>query len=160
MLLERVQHRFTRMIPGFRQLSYETRLDRLKLCTLEERPNRADLLEVFNMYKGMSLLPFHQFFRNSTVVTTRGHSAKIAKVGCHLDLRHYFFSNRVIDRWNQLPQTVIESCSVLIQTRSSAIAEGPRDASCQLKSCQLPRNSAETTYTTSPGQIDGMKLEI
>jgi len=45
-------------------------------------------------------------------------------------------------------------------TRSSAIAEGPRDASCPLKSCQLPRNSAETTYTTSPKQIDGMKLEI
>ena len=42
-------------------------------------------------------------------------------------------------------------------TRSSAIAEGPRDASCQLKSCQLPRNSAQTTYTTSPDQIDGMK---
>ena len=34
------------------------------------------------------------------------------------------------------------------------------DASSQLKSCQLPRNSAETTYTTSPNQIDGMKLEI
>ena len=46
------------------------------------------------------------------------------------------------------------------KTRSSAIAEGPRDASCQLKSCQLPRNSAETTYTTSPDQMDGMKLEI
>ena len=45
-------------------------------------------------------------------------------------------------------------------TRSSAIAEGPRDASCQWKYCQLPRNSAETTYTTSPDQIDGMKLEI
>jgi len=36
------------------------------------------------------------------------------------------------------------------RTRSSAIAEGPRDAPCQLKSCQLPRNSAETTCTTSP----------
>ena len=46
------------------------------------------------------------------------------------------------------------------QTRSSAIAEGPRDASCQLKSCQLPRNSAETTHTTSPDQTDGMKLEV
>jgi len=45
-------------------------------------------------------------------------------------------------------------------TRSSAIAEGPRDASCQLKSCQLPCNSAETTYTTSPDQIDVMKLEV
>jgi len=38
--------------------------------------------------------------------------------------------------------------------------EGPRDASCQLKSCQLPRNSAETTYTTIPDRIDGMKLQI
>jgi len=49
-----------------------------------------------------------------------------------------------------------------ISTRSSAIDEGPRDASYQLKwdNCQLPRNSAETTYTTSPNQIDGMKLEI
>ena len=45
------------------------------------------------------------------------------------------------------------------RTRSSAIAEGPRDASCQLKSCQLPRNSAETTCTTSPEQIEVMKLE-
>ena len=54
--------------------------------------------------------------------------------------------------------TIKQQISIL--TRSSAIAEGPRDASCQLKSCQLPRNSAETTYTTSPDQIDGMKLEI
>jgi len=44
-------------------------------------------------------------------------------------------------------------------TRSPAIADGPRDASCQLKSCQLPRNSAETTCTTSPEQIEVMKLE-
>ena len=42
------------------------------------------------------------------------------------------------------------SISLYKRTRSSAIAERPRDASCQLKSCQLPRNSAETTCTTSP----------
>ena len=44
-------------------------------------------------------------------------------------------------------------------TRSSAIAKGPRDASCQLKSFQLPCNSTETTCTTSPEQIEVMKLE-
>jgi len=33
-------------------------------------------------------------------------------------------------------------------TKNSAIAKGPRDASCQLKSFQLPRNSAECTCTT------------
>jgi len=47
----------------------------------------------------------------------------------------------------------------LIFTRSSAIAKGSRDASCQLISCQLPRNSAETTCATSPEQIEVMKLE-
>ena len=57
--------------------------------------------------------------------------------------------------WNDSP-----GGRLAVNTRSSAIAKGPRDASCQLKSCQLPRNSAETTYTTSPDQIDGMKLEI
>jgi len=50
-------------------------------------------------------------------------------------------------------------CCLHTITRSSAIAEGPRDASCQLKSCQLPRNTAETTCTTSPEQIEIMKLE-
>ena len=39
-------------------------------------------------------------------------------------------------------------------TRNSAIGEGPRDASRQLKSCQLPHNSAETTCMTSPEQIE------
>jgi len=47
----------------------------------------------------------------------------------------------------------------IFNTRSSAISERPRDASCQVKSCQLPRNSAETTCTTSPEQIEVMKLE-
>jgi len=67
---------------------------------------------------------------------------------------------RVIQiKLNQLVQEM-PVWSLAYQTRSSAIAEVPRDASCQLKSCQLPRNSAETPYTTSPDQIDGMKLEI
>ena len=44
-------------------------------------------------------------------------------------------------------------------TSSSAIAEGPHNMSCQLKSCQLPRNNAETTCTTSREQIKVMKSE-
>ena len=43
------------------------------------------------------------------------------------------------------------------RTKSSAIAEGPRDASCQLKSCQLPRNSAETNVLIRPTRVQNLK---
>ena len=67
--------------------------------------------------------------------------------------------------FNHISRDVLQHRSACAQslefyaTRSSAIAEGLRDASCQLKACQLLRNSAETTCTTSPGQIEVMKLE-
>ena len=97
------------MIPGMKQ---HTRLAQLGLWTLEERRHRADLLEVFRMYKGLSLTPFYRFFTPSSVTSTRGHSAKILKNHCSLDLRRFFFSERVIDRWNSLPQHVIDSTSI------------------------------------------------
>ena len=111
-LLERVQHRFTRMVPGLRNLSYENRLEHLGLWTLEERRNRADLLEVFKMYKGLSTIPFERLFALSTATNTRGHSAEIAKHHGHLDLRRYFFSEHTVDRWNNLSQQDI-SCSTV-----------------------------------------------
>jgi len=51
-LLERVQHRFTRMFEGFSSLPYGERLLRLGLWTLEERINRSDLIELFKMFYG------------------------------------------------------------------------------------------------------------
>ena len=108
-LLERVQHRFTRMIPGMKQLSYEKRLEIIGLWTLEERRNRADLLEVFKMFKRLTTTKFDSLFSLTNNSRTRGHSAKIVKRRCRLDLRRHFFSQRVIDRWNRLDQSVVES---------------------------------------------------
>ena len=42
----------------FKPATYEKRLERLGLSTLEARRNRADLLEVFRMYKGWSTTSF------------------------------------------------------------------------------------------------------
>ena len=41
-LLKKIEHRFTRLIPGFGQLDYNTTPKGLNLWTLEERRNRAD----------------------------------------------------------------------------------------------------------------------
>jgi len=111
-LLERVQHRFTRMIPGMKQLSYEKRLEIIGLWTLEERRNRADLLEVFKMFKRLTTTKFDSLFSLTNNSRTRGHSAKIVKSRCRLDLRRHFFSQRVIDRWNRLDQSVVESNTI------------------------------------------------
>ena len=100
------------MVPGLKPLPYEERLDRLGIWTLEERRNRADLLQVFKLYKGWSSTQFGHFFTISTVTNTQGHTAKINKPRCRLDLRRSFFSHRVIDRWNDLPQNVIDSGTI------------------------------------------------
>jgi len=64
--------------------------------------------------------------------------------------KDYAFWNNVNEwKWLYISWSPLK-CMAQLFTRSSAIAEGPHDASCQLKSCQLPCNSAETTYTTSP----------
>jgi len=65
-LLQKVQHRFTRMIrtwyDGITIIGPKDRLQQLDLCTLEKRRNRADLLEMFNMLIGKSSQKFESLF--------------------------------------------------------------------------------------------------
>ena len=46
LLLEKVQHRFTRLFDNLKDLEYNERLRKLNLWTLEERRNCADLIEL------------------------------------------------------------------------------------------------------------------
>jgi len=86
-------------------------LVKLGLWTLEERRNRADLIEAFKLVKGLVNNPFDIFIKKSTNSHLCGHSWKLNKRQ-HMDMRKYFFSVRVVDRWNKLPQEAIDSTSV------------------------------------------------
>ena len=55
-LIEKVQHRFTKMMPGLSVVSYEVRLSWLKLTTLETRRVRGDLIQAFKIIKGIDEL--------------------------------------------------------------------------------------------------------
>jgi len=112
-LLERVQHRFTRMIKEVHGKDYLDRLKELNLWTLEERRNRADLVEFFKMYKGFTAIHFESLFTlDCNNKGTRGHLAKLSKLRCQKDVRKYFFSHRVIDRWNALDGEAVSSSSI------------------------------------------------
>jgi hypothetical protein len=109
-LLESVQRRATKLVPGLKDMEYEKRLEALKLPSLVYRRKRGDMIEVFkythNIYK-VPMSPFEMERSN-----TRGHSYKIAKKRCQSSLRQNFFSNRVVNLWNSLPEDVVSSDSL------------------------------------------------
>ena len=43
---------------------------------------------------------------------TRGHKLKLKKQHCRLDIRKHFFTNLVVDIWNNLPERVVKSTKV------------------------------------------------
>ena len=55
-LLERVQHRATRLIPSLRSLNYEKRLKALDLTTLSERIQRGDMVQIFKIFHGIDIM--------------------------------------------------------------------------------------------------------
>ena len=52
-------------LPGMKELPYKDRLKQLSLWTLEERRNRADLLEMFKMLIGKSSPKFELLFESA-----------------------------------------------------------------------------------------------
>jgi len=74
--------------------TYEQRLDKLGLWTLEERGNTADLLEIFKLIKGCTDVSWTRFFTRIDNRITRGHNWKLMEKHNCCDLRHHFFSQR------------------------------------------------------------------
>ena len=63
--------------------SYEERLQKLNLWSLEERRNRQDLIEVFKISKGLSgIRPEELFHLDDRGKGTSGYSLKLVKVRC------------------------------------------------------------------------------
>ena len=66
------------------------------------------------MMNGLAAPAFDQFFEISGEKRTRGHSRKLVKNRCRLDLRKQFFSERVVSTWNGLGEDVVSAGSVNI----------------------------------------------
>ena len=110
--LERVQRRATRLISEISQLSYEERLQRCRLTTLETRRIRGDQIEVFKIIHVYEELNKDKFFKIKNESRTRGHSLALVKCHSRLDIRKYTFSQRVVNDWNKLPEECINATSL------------------------------------------------
>jgi hypothetical protein len=110
--LERVQRRATKMVRGLGQKPYPVRLQALGLYSLEQRRLRGDLIETYKLLHGKENIDFQQFFQLANQSGRRGHSLKLYKQQCRLDVRKHFFSQRVVNTWNALPSNVVSAESV------------------------------------------------
>ena len=112
-VIENVQRRATRLIPGFKEFTYEERLRRLNLPTLRYRRIRGDMIEVFKLMNDKYDFDSTKLFTIRNNSTTRGHSCKIYKERARLNVRKFSFTQRVCNVWNSLPDHVVSARTVL-----------------------------------------------
>jgi ribonuclease P/MRP protein subunit RPP40 len=114
--LEKVQRRATKVSESLKHLTYEERLKRLNLTTLEDRRTRGDMIEMFKLTKKLETVNWH--VEPNTFVPRdnhRGHSDRVQYRGDNLircQPRFNFFTNRVAKNWNMLPDEVTSAPDV------------------------------------------------
>jgi hypothetical protein len=112
-MLEGVQRRATKQLPGLSELSYE---EMLKLPTLTYRRNRDDMIEVYKIINEKYDKEVGDFVKlrkdHITREEGRGHSKRVYIERPKLNLRKHSFTVRIGKLWNNLPENVISAKSV------------------------------------------------
>ena len=102
-LIESVQRRFTKRLPGYVSLDYDSRLTKLDLESLELRRMHLDLILVYKILFGLIDIDASDFFVfSNNVYGLRGHEFKLVGRQCRINTRQHFFTERVINPWNSL----------------------------------------------------------
>jgi len=107
--LEKVQRRATKLIPALRNKSYEDRLADLSLFSLEKRRVRGDMIEVWKIISGYENIDRTSFFELEENGITRNNGFKIVGKRFQTEIARNWFTYRVVNEWNRLPNFVVNS---------------------------------------------------
>ena len=110
--VEDVQRHFTKYIVGMKGLSYQQRLKKLELPSLEFRRVRGDLIEVYKIvhHKYDPVITNTLFSPHENVKNTRTcNSLNLNKPSFNKKQYQMFFTNRVINLWNSIPEETVNA---------------------------------------------------
>ena len=110
-LLENVQRRATKMVPSVTHMDYVDRLRALKLPSLKFRRRRGDMIEAYKYVQKIYRVHPSPFQLDETS-PTRGHKFKLQKKRVAKSARQHFFTIRVINDWNGLPEVIVDSPNI------------------------------------------------
>ena len=77
-LIEQVQRRATKLVPHLKNLTYEQRLQKLKLPSMSYRRARGDMIEVYKYLHNINSANSDLLIRDTGTIT-RGHPFKLKK---------------------------------------------------------------------------------
>ena len=93
-------------------MTYTERLKACKLPTLHYRHIRGDIIQMYKILSGKYDIAVTPRVNRDYNSITRGNDLRLQKIRVIYDLRKYYFTNRVLNIWNSLPNYVVLSDTV------------------------------------------------
>ena len=116
-ILERVQKRAVKVVSGLKGQSYEERLRELELASLSDRRGEIDMVQTYKLLnESDSEIELRRADTRRATQAAAGRDNLLKERAGH-EFRNRFFTVRVIDEWNNLPDSVKEASKAAVFKR-------------------------------------------